>query len=895
MIRILLTVALCLLPSFASATINYITSLPTTIDINDVAGTNPSRNYADTFCLTSQGTPGTTGGGQSAVLIISGLRQIVLMRNPARSSIPYDTIYFDSADGISMTGTCDSNIIKNMAFVSTTDTSIGSTGATTGWSAAVIDGKRSRIDSCWFEPSAGAVAHGLYLGGAAGRYNQLVTRCVVNMKNMWYTSRCNYDATGIKAEGHNLSDTTYADFLYHVRVEYTKILNAPHAAIMLSGTAVGVSGGGVFQCYGCYVQPDVRNTLYPDYAGTCHSTSNGYGYSLRHAGGGSSWDTYIKSCSTVTGTTYGGGRAILIENTLHAPANNPIEISHNYADIAEGPNVEYAEDQLPLHALRIRNDPGHIRCDSNLFICNVDTASATTYRGLSANAVRLSVEDVATYDPADSTNIVGHDNVIVIRNRSAGLSYLLNQGLIFDDIFTDSVIQFYNTTCTSGIGIQLGTSNNGTYRQQVYGFEWYPADSLSTVWPIYIGHLSNATWYGEVDITDMSTPDDTLDDTAIAFSPSGRSDQGVALYRSFSVYVYGSNSVPVVGASVWVINAYGDTAFTGTTNTNGKLFGTAKYWEEFRGLTDSTAFNDFTLKAKLSTDSVEVTKRISQSASGGVDTLTLSATTGTGTESDNAPVITVLKPQGGTYTIATDTIRMILNVVDDKQLDYCWYYGITDEGDTIPFGKRSKLSFRAGESTWYDTLVYPLTDSTFLGTLRMEGYAVDTAGSFDFVTGSQVTIVSPTAQANTNPIISLITPSNKTYTVGDTAIFHVEVADTVGGLDSVLAWLSIDGVWMDTFYVNGALGSAPMDLSNTNWTWTTGEIGHPFLVVRAVDDSAGVTIDSSAIRNTVLSQVGAMTLTGGADTTGTTITIQGAALLTRRINLSGAVPAPPVE
>ena len=100
---------------------------------------------------------------------------------------------------------------------------------------------------------------------------------------------------------------------------------------------------------------------------------------------------------------------------------------------------------------------------------------------------------------------------------------------------------------------------------------------------------------------------DSVDPFKVNWDSPETGSHDMYLEREYEITVDDTLGNPIEDAIVWAINDYGDTAFIDTSNASGLATGIAKYFHAGDDFTDSTAYNDFTLKALLDTDSAEVT------------------------------------------------------------------------------------------------------------------------------------------------------------------------------------------------------------------------------------------------------------------------------------------------
>lgn len=424
-----------------------------------------------------------------------------------------------------------------------------------------------------------------------------------------YTSRCNYDGAVLNLN-HMFWDATRdsADFRYHCRVYGVRIIEAHSQGIFL-GSHIGADRANL-QIVACTLTSDARNTKYESGDVTCQSAANPYCISFNRPGIGS----IISHNLIRSDSTYGGSRGIIIEMATGADTSY-VQVCSNYVDVHEGPNLEVVNGLVQVLRIRFGNSFLHIY--DNTFIGTGDTSTSTSSYGLEVATLRFSPTD-------EEGHVPGHDNLIENNLFRAGGndSGVVGRAFIYESVDScDGNIIRYNRFESSNRILQLAGSNDDcnkvTLQQDTFAF----LNAFEDAWTIYVG-------YG----TSYHISDDTILDCVFE---GGASDTNIYFWgdnndlrwmRTLEVTVNGNNSQVLPSCSIWVVNNYGDTLFTGLTDACGLDSGLVTYWWEYNVGADSTAFNDFTIKAKKGSDSSSTTYTVSDSTN--TPSLTLSGTAG---------------------------------------------------------------------------------------------------------------------------------------------------------------------------------------------------------------------------------------------------------------------------
>ena len=437
----------------------------------------------------------------------------------------------------------------------------------------------------------------------------------------WFSSTC------IRAESMEMSRLTGPND-YHVWVENCYLEDNAHTAMYLTT--------GKFLITGDTVVVDSRNQRYLTSDGQAeHGTANAYGLQFY----GDCTGSVINHCVFLAGNKYKGGRGIQLERTNGTQAN-PIVICSTYVNSHEACCVAFTSSYgyYPC-AIKVRNASRWVNIFDNQFIYVGDGSIPVGWTGLGNPYYRYGHAVIYSQITFDATatppyGITFERNLMRTIDRT-GHGFM--EAVCFDKClsYDDSFIWRYNRVESDSIGYRFGGYDGDGLSIHIY------ADTLKLVDTSSPGHLawqvgfqSNRRGSGII-ATDMSYEDtygSPADyDTSIAFS-FGQADD-ICLRRTLKVYVKGNNGLPVTNASVTVVNNYGQTVVSGTTDNGGRVMGTVTSWFESRVSVDSMTFNNFRLNASRGADAVQ--KYLTLRWNDYKDTLTLSSTVGDGVWGDD--------------------------------------------------------------------------------------------------------------------------------------------------------------------------------------------------------------------------------------------------------------------
>lgn len=468
--------------------------------------------------------------------------------------------------------------------------------------------------------TAGSGAHLVYSsGGAYGLWNVEFNGGTWTSDVTSYESRCNYDGAACVLTA-NLSHSLVGDE-YNYKIDSLTLTQSPGQGISIAGKSF---------VFGNTITIDARNDQYTYPSGNyCHSSTNSFAILTQQLEAGS----YIKSNIIRAGASYAGCDGGVLLQMSRGTSADPVEICDNDIDIHRGKDAYYLNLNAKPFKSRYANDWAYIH--DNIFKATVGDTAASSY-GPKCMGVDLVSWHDAGCDWAEGkfpdSGLVYKNNTIII----VALDSLFDEAMGARIAVTDSLgctwvgyeCEWENNHITTPMwGYQLsgydGTCDDFLIEGDTIAFadsSWDNKDLFS----YRLGYVGS----GMDNVSLDCIYEDGATDTAISFL-NNEGNRSIYLKRTVIVQVMGNNSLPVSGASVWAINNYGDTAFSGTTPANGQVSGVAKYWYEAEDTGDSLVFNDFTLKTKLATDSTTITNfTAGWTTAGGLDTLTLSATAG---------------------------------------------------------------------------------------------------------------------------------------------------------------------------------------------------------------------------------------------------------------------------
>jgi len=357
------------------------------------------------------------------------------------------------------------------------------------------------------------------------------------------------------------------------------------------------------------------------------SSANPYGIHLSTAGPSEVYGNTVHS-----GSLRGGCRGILIENVKGTPTN-PVKCYNNNLDgIHEGPYAEAGESGIAgsMHALRIRALDSlyqeYIEVYGNTFTAYADSlplSDTLTYGDTAAvygKKIQICMFSMQ-YDNDSNISIWGNTfEAIALDSGVTQCCAFYARELTYPDNVLDSA----NTFISNLHPVEIGTGC-GDYTFIMDTLEFgadtvYPTDDMATI------HVEGS-YSGEIIFHDCVFRYGTAENDVDYL---GAATGEMWFKRTCSLYVQGSNDLPVVNAACTLWNAYDQLVTFGVTDNGGLICDTVTYYYDSNS-GDSAAFNDFTFHAQYDTDKASNDAfTVGQTAAGATDTLTLTETEGTG-------------------------------------------------------------------------------------------------------------------------------------------------------------------------------------------------------------------------------------------------------------------------
>lgn len=446
-----------------------------------------------------------------------------------------------------------------------------------------------------------------------------------------FQSRCQHHANIF----YFIPEADHDDGDYFVKVHACSVYNAPHNILSTTG---GPTLFPKILVDSNYFRVDARNLLYnyPDgLSDACQSTGDAAGIDVIGACGGSR----ISYNMIRSGITYEGGAGMLLQNLMGQLGDSVLVVGNN-VDVSQGPNERFGVGRsfgLYLRYVPGTNNTGsqYVAVRDNVWKATVDTDTATIHIGREAETWSLILSGGIGSNVADSFKCIDFTrNRVTLATSGTLTGWWEGSALGFGSL--DSAIAAYanngNIKFSGNRYIAPRTVVEIGNMQGIPGNNWQSVgdtidagfDTDSTITfdrsGSYINHSRNNRIRGVVYVNGA-------DDASVAFDVGGATDNdtlglSMRFEKTLTALVVDAESIPVASADVWIWNDYGDTVATGTTNGSGlfswpvlyKFLSEDKFPADTYVLSDSTAFNPFTIKAKSGSDSVQVELTVTAAA-----------------------------------------------------------------------------------------------------------------------------------------------------------------------------------------------------------------------------------------------------------------------------------------
>ncbi|UCD94839.1 MAG: hypothetical protein JSU69_01955, partial [Candidatus Zixiibacteriota bacterium] len=453
-----------------------------------------------------------------------------------------------------------------------------------------------------------------------GRYISYVTG---------YTSRCSYDgAVFLLANAAQVSDGQHNFIIHDIVIE-----NAP---------CQGIVTYGVCKVYRNTITVDCRNFMYSyPSSNFCESQANAYCILARMVNEGSE---YYDNVLMAGNNYYGADGGFELEGCIGTP-DKPVIFRNNYMNIHRGWDVHYGWVTAKGFKIRRADQGGYIPnkyvriYENDIFVyAHTDTVN---YKAYGRRAAGFYVN--ANANVADESIIIERNYIrAIILDTTRYMSYTAPEasGFLFmtDDYINQWTVRYNHVESNHHMyhfgGFDAGGDNwSNIYEDTLIAIDT-AAGPTQQIGMFVSGDDGTFSRYGNV-VRDSYWIPDTLFRVFDFHEYGGAKSAKVT--RTVKVYVRGNNGLPVVGASVRVINNFGQNVFTAQTDSGGLARGVATIHFGTYGIEDSTnfEFNDFVFSATRGGDSSGISFTVT--AGNYRDTLTLQNTVGTGTWRDDEP------------------------------------------------------------------------------------------------------------------------------------------------------------------------------------------------------------------------------------------------------------------
>ena len=462
---------------------------------------------------------------------------------------------------------------------------------------------------------------------AGGGKMMTIDRCRLFNNCYAFTQRDLFQATCVKSEG--LDNNILSPGEFHYRITNCYLSDNAHTNVYFAYDKVA-GHYAVVQMDGDTLYQDLRNKRYTAISGMYQSTTNGYAIDFTRAGPGS----YIKNCVVTPGSSYEGGRGILLTHCV-GTQSNPVEVAYNKIWAHNGPNTEYGGLSYNCVAVKLRQHNTGVWLHHNVITVTADTTTTLGATSYLPSGVALWIQpqyeaggtSLAPYYLTIENNVCSAKVVTNVNNSNYDLTAVNFETL---DSFDPSIIYRNNRIYSQGnFAYTFGQYDGGANYVQMSGDTvTLVSNSLTPKVTFNPGDYRGSHDHWATDFYYLSPATFSVG-YYYGGGPTGSGAQNISIRRTISIYVKGSNGQPVTNATVTVRNAYNQSVLSGATNNGGRLSGPVSYRFESRTGTDSAAFNNFTATATSGTDNTSLSFAVNWNSYR--DTLTLTRTTGTGT------------------------------------------------------------------------------------------------------------------------------------------------------------------------------------------------------------------------------------------------------------------------
>ncbi len=457
-------------------------------------------------------------------------------------------------------------------------------------------------------------------------YNIHFDTCIIINNCKGGDSRGNYDWSALKLELRNTGMSLPTDTSLEVTGCTIQSHNCGVVAYGNWGTP-SVQGWPINGVYIHYneITIDHVNEQYPTYDGNSqHTSANSYGVFVRDGR-----FVQVTHNNFYSGTSYGGAEAFNMEDCIGS-SEYPIEVAYNTADsLHSGADISLT---FPRWGFRVRNIENkaseYISIHDNYIVMVFDTTQAAngqyTWRGAAAH---FSWQYDGWNSDSTGANYSIYNNHFEAITKNVA-SWLDVSAVRWSSTSEDTTVKSWNNYI-AGASYSIFFEGNSVADGIIMTADsiWKPTDTTDFWSPYKLGSGSNV-WNSENSIVRDAIYGPDISSTDISFYNVSGGVQDLTIQEKLLLYVMGNNDSLVSNANVWGINNYGDSVLIGNTGDTGYVWDYISYWYESRTESDSTSFNDFTVKARNAGATDSTSQALTMAQNFHSDTIYLANTSG---------------------------------------------------------------------------------------------------------------------------------------------------------------------------------------------------------------------------------------------------------------------------
>ncbi len=422
----------------------------------------------------------------------------------------------------------------------------------------------------------------IFVDGSNTFMNKIVN-CTLTSEVVGYYYRQYWVAAAVRLDkGYNDALINDIEQDYHLWICSTQVTKTPHSGFFFYGNEGGNSGA--FWASDNHITVDARN----DGPYTGYRYGEAYGIASRGSEHLRIWNNRIDF-----GTEFFGGMGIFLERTVPVDIGG-FSVIHNNTIISSIGPLDATGTGNGGHStgIRIRIWTANFKIYENDITVYSDYSPSTLYRCGLANGIFMG------YDNGD----IPTDSIYVYNNR---ITTIAADGAGADciSIMSNKVgnpAEFYNNVLSSnGHMYHFATDGGGAYGINSKADTMVQIDNLPGFSTFYLG-VNGVSWSSGNNKISDGVYLAGASDTDIGMSNSGNQD--ITIQKTLDIKVMGNNDQAVTGASVTVVNGYGQTVMSGLTNSSGQFSSPVSYWFASRTATDSTNYNNFSLTVQKGAD-----------------------------------------------------------------------------------------------------------------------------------------------------------------------------------------------------------------------------------------------------------------------------------------------------